>query len=239
MTEAEWLACESPKEMFYCLRGQHGANRRKVGRRKLRLFGCASCWLFGDALDPRSRAAIEYMERFADGEVDKTPMEAVKEAARLAVLDADKLPAPPGLKWNESPERRASEAVFTLVSERPDSCAYAHWAMRSYIGKGASQESAARHQLWLDQLRTMARLMHDIFGNPFREVKFNKLWRTDTVLTLARQMYASREFSAMPILADALQDAGCTNEGILSHCRDANQIHVRGCWVVDLVLDKK
>jgi len=57
-------------------------------------------------------------------------------------------------------------------------------------------------------------------------------------LTLARQIYESRDFSAMPILADALQDAGCDNEDILSHCRDTNQPHVRGCWVVDLVLEK-
>ncbi|MCI0699875.1 MAG: hypothetical protein L0241_02155, partial [Planctomycetia bacterium] len=64
-------------------------------------------------------------------------------------------------------------------------------------------------------------------------------WRTDTALSLARQMYESREFSAMPILADALQDAGCENEDILNHCRDTSQVHVRGCWVVDLVLGKE
>ena len=75
--------------------------------------------------------------------------------------------------------------------------------------------------------------------NPFRPFTFSPAWRTDTVLTLAKHMYESREFSAMPILADALQDAGCDNEQILSHCRDANQVHVRGCWVVDLVLGKE
>jgi hypothetical protein len=52
-------------------------------------------------------------------------------------------------------------------------------------------------------------------------------------------MYDSREFSAMPILADALQDAGCDNDEVLSHCRDPNADHVRGCWVVDLVLGKQ
>jgi hypothetical protein len=56
-------------------------------------------------------------------------------------------------------------------------------------------------------------------------------------VALARAMYEAREFSAMPILADALQDAGCDNEVVLSHCRATNQIHVRGCWVVDRVLD--
>jgi hypothetical protein len=83
-----------------------------------------------------------------------------------------------------------------------------------------------------------AQLLRDIFGNPFRWETFAREWRTDTAVTLARQMYESREFSAMPILADALQDAGCDNEDILTHCRDANLVHVRGCWVVDRVLGK-
>jgi hypothetical protein len=78
----------------------------------------------------------------------------------------------------------------------------------------------------------------DIFGNPFRPVTFSPEWRTDTAVALASQMYESREFGAMPILADALQDAGCDNEDILNHCRGDGP-HVRGCWVVDLVLGKE
>jgi hypothetical protein len=81
-------------------------------------------------------------------------------------------------------------------------------------------------------------LFHDIFGNPFRPVTFSPEWRTGTAVDLARTMYESRDFSAMPILADALQDAGCDNDDILSHCRDSNPTHVRGCWVVDLVLER-
>ena len=79
-------------------------------------------------------------------------------------------------------------------------------------------------------------LLRDIFGNPFRPVVIDPAWRTSTVVALARQMYNSRDFSPMPILADALQDAGCDNEDILNHCRDASVPHVRGCWVVDLAL---
>ena len=74
--------------------------------------------------------------------------------------------------------------------------------------------------------------------NPFRPVAFSPEWRTDTAIALARQMYESRDFGAMPILADALQDAGCDNDDILCHCR-TEQTHVRGCWVVDLVLGKQ
>jgi hypothetical protein len=81
-------------------------------------------------------------------------------------------------------------------------------------------------------------LLHDIAGNPYRPAKFKPHWRTDTVTVLARQMYNSRDFGAMPILADALQDAGCDNEQVLTHCRNEGE-HVRGCWVVDLVLGKE
>ncbi len=81
-------------------------------------------------------------------------------------------------------------------------------------------------------------LLHDIFGNPFRPVAFDPRWQTSTAVGLARTMYDARDFGAMPILADALQDAGCEDDAILNHCRDPQQVHVRGCWVVDLVLGK-
>ncbi len=82
-----------------------------------------------------------------------------------------------------------------------------------------------------------AELLREIFGNPFRSVAFDPAWGTDTALSLAKHIYESRDFSAMPILADALQDAGCDNDDILTHCR-GNGPHVRGCWVLDLVLGK-
>jgi hypothetical protein len=81
-------------------------------------------------------------------------------------------------------------------------------------------------------------LIEELFGNPFRSVPFSPSWRTDTAVALARQMYGSRDFSAMPILADALQDAGCARADILDHCRGPGA-HVHGCWVVDLVLGKE
>ncbi len=80
--------------------------------------------------------------------------------------------------------------------------------------------------------------LRDIFGNPFHPVAFSPSWRTSTAVALASQMYESREFGAMPILGDALQDTGCDSADILDHCRGPGP-HVRGCWVVDLVLDKE
>jgi hypothetical protein len=82
-----------------------------------------------------------------------------------------------------------------------------------------------------------AHLLRCVAGNPFRPVAFDPEWRTSTAVALAQQMYESRDFSAMPILADALQDAGCDSDDILAHCRGPGP-HVRGCWVVDLVLGK-
>jgi hypothetical protein len=73
---------------------------------------------------------------------------------------------------------------------------------------------------------------------PFSDATFDPAWRTSDVLLLAQGIYDAKTFDRMPILADALQDAGCDSEYILGHCRDTALAHVRGCWVVDLVLGK-
>jgi hypothetical protein len=77
-----------------------------------------------------------------------------------------------------------------------------------------------------------AALLHDVFGNPFRPIAFDPQWRTSTVAKLANAMYDSRDFAAMPLLGDALQDAGCERSEILDHCRNQG-IHIRGCWAID------
>ena len=81
-------------------------------------------------------------------------------------------------------------------------------------------------------------ILRDIFGNPFRPVAFDPAWRTSTAVGLAEAIYDERAFDRLPILADALQDAGCEDADILGHCRGDGP-HVRGCWVVDLVLGKE
>jgi hypothetical protein len=87
-------------------------------------------------------------------------------------------------------------------------------------------------------MRAVVGVLRDVVGNPFRSAAVDPAWRTSTVTALARGVYESRDFSAMPILADALQDAGCDSEDILNHCRSGG-VHVRGCWVADLVLGKE
>jgi hypothetical protein len=103
------------------------------------------------------------------------------------------------------------------------------------IAVAASAECATNDHS--KQRTIQAELIRDIFGNPFRPVTFDTNWRTSTAVALAQQMYDTRDFSTMPILADALQEVGCDNADILDHCRGTGP-HVRGCWVVDQVLGK-
>ena len=88
---------------------------------------------------------------------------------------------------------------------------------------------------WIPPEFHSVRLIREVYGRPFAFAPFHADWRTTLVVNLARDMYWRREFSAMPILADALQDAGCTDREILTHCQNRQQ-HVRGCWVLDQIL---
>ena len=101
---------------------------------------------------------------------------------------------------------------------------------------------AARVGKRADQWLWQAAMLRDIFGNPFRPAPTLDpawlKWHDATIPRLAQQMYDSRDFSSMPILADALEEAGCTSGEILEHCRGPGP-HCRGCWVVDLILEKE
>lgn len=83
---------------------------------------------------------------------------------------------------------------------------------------------------------TAAQVVSEFFGELVRPVTFTPAWRTDTAVAVARQIHDSGDFGGMPILADALQDAGSEDEHILMHCRDASQPHTRACWVCARVL---
>jgi hypothetical protein len=103
---------------------------------------------------------------------------------------------------------------------------------------------------WDDEIRgkgrvprqTQAEMLRDLFGNPFRPAPRLPAtllaWNDGTVRKLAQSIYDERAYDRLPILADALEEAGCTNAAILGHCRSAGP-HVRGCWVVDLILGKQ
>src|SRR5262249_35289724 len=88
------------------------------------------------------------------------------------------------------------------------------------------------------ELEHGTRLLRDVMGNPFSPLEWNSAWQTATVTSLAQAIYNERGFDRLPILADALEDAGCDNAEMLNHCRQVGE-HIRGCWVVDLILGKK
>jgi hypothetical protein len=187
------------------------AIRTSVGTRKKELFECACCRLQWVQLSPKCHQLVAQMERHAD---DPTQPEVGDEL--VTEFHAARLEAPAQIQG-------AFDALILSV------CGY--WEVEP-------DERADDDLAWRDELYAQSLLVRDIFGNPFRPITLDPSWFTSTVVSLARQMYDSRDFSAMPILADALQDAGCDNADILDHCRGPGP-HVRGCFVVDKLLAKE
>src|SRR5262249_51776659 len=146
-------------------------------------------------------------------------------------------PRPEGINRRELPGRLAASAAFHLVAKhgkRADWCASAVFRTSAHVQDlpGLAPDPVEKLR-WSEQLRAMAQMLRDVWGNPFRErPAMKKAWRTRDVVSVARQMYESREFIGMPILADALEETGCTDETLLTHLRSPGP-HVRGCWALD------
>jgi hypothetical protein len=183
-------------------------------------------------LDESCRRAVEVTEAFVDGAIGKEKREEACETARVAAKQrwqtaCDEARLDPThqttILW------RAARAAELAAGPQPGIVTVAGRIIAKDVSPLGYEGEKTR------QLATI----RDLMGNPFRPVSFSPQWRTSTAVALAQQMYDSRDFGAMPILADALQDAGCDSDDILDHCRDAKQVHVRGCWVVDLVLGKE
>ncbi len=229
MTEAEWLVCEDPPAMLRALSD-------RASDRKLRLFTTICCRRVqqkcGASLE--SENAVSYvavLERRADGVSD-----AAEWADALLCVSSS---------WHDIIDRTLEAPTADCLTFF---CAIRDYALETAFWSSVNANIALSNfsrRPEVDELagspesRFQAPLLRDIFGNPFRTVSFSPEWRTSTAVALAAQMYESRDFGAMPILADALQDAGCDNADVLDHCRDANVPHVRGCWVVDLVLGRE
>jgi hypothetical protein len=120
----------------------------------------------------------------------------------------------------------------------------AAYASAPQVTVGGSWVAAGTSFVHLAQLggeyRNQANLIRDIFDNPFHPVAVEPDWLTwnhGTVPAIARHVYEDRAFHDLPILADALEDAGCADAALLDHCRSPGP-HVRGCWVLDLLLGK-
>ena len=244
MTEAEWLACDNPREMItrMCLWERHtftelrlslGLLRASKTERRYRLFACGCMRLTWHLLDyGPGRRAVELAEQYVDG----------NESFHALLTVRREIEQSANLGWTYRVARLLRVETDAVRSPAVGIGVTQHLA-RLAAYKAVSEAAELLIADNLDDLRRpgalLSNVFRDIFGNPFRPVVFSPAWRTETAITLAHQMYDSRDFSLMPILADALQDAGCENEHILNHCRDTEAKHVRGCWVVDLVLGKE
>jgi hypothetical protein len=239
MTESEWLACDDPRHMLEFREG-------KVSERRLRLFAVACCFRISHLLtDGYCLQFVDIGERFADRLATEDELEVARENAEDAMGASHRAATAAGWSANSWITNAATIAAGCILSHWQNWVSDIGffetplWAARAIAGPAAHGmlDDTPEREAFHNEQRVQCHLVRDIFGNPFRPIAFNPAWLTSTVLTLARGIYDERAFDRMPILADALQDAGCDNDDILTHCRGAGP-HVRGCWVVDLVLGK-
>jgi hypothetical protein len=180
--------------------------------RKLRLFAVACSRRVWSRIDALGQAAVEIAERFADGLVAPDEL----RAARLACQGA------------------GGQASWYAAATKPEIAA--HNAARSAQSGVVGHSRVATEA---DELLVQAALLRDIcVPLPFRPIAHDTALRAPTVVPLAQAIYRDRAFDRMAELAHALHEAGCANLEIVSHCRGPGP-HVRGCWVVDLVLGKE
>jgi hypothetical protein len=210
--------------------------------RRRRLFGVACARQVWDLLSTDTRSAVLISERLADGRATDADLRAAavqipfggityQQHAHIAAGYASAAfyfhpPAEVNAQtmWNvHDAARNAAKAIATRVTGRAPP------------GQPTPQWHAAWTAAYNAARAEQADLVRDVFPPPGTSPAVEPGWLTSTVVALARRVYESRDFSPMPILADALQDAGCADELVLGHCRKTAP-HVRGCWVVDLVL---
>lgn len=187
--------------------------RGKASDRKLRLFACACCRRVWPLLKfEASRQAVETAERCAE---DGGRLERARLSANI--------PKTSGLGGTTT--YPASRAALASADASPFRAA-----------AGASEFAAAAGTLTRERAGQVT-LLRCVFGNHFHPASPDPSWLTSTVLALAASVYESRAFHDLPVLADALEEAGCGDEVALAHLRGGGP-HARGCWVVDLLLGK-
>ena len=222
---------------------------RPLSRRKLRLYSTACARRIWQHFDPQTRNTIEVIERFADGRARRAEFRsASKRAQRVAHKqgkERGRLP-PGGDDWPTYCARSlASWASDSAISGHVAECA-ADWAVSAAVDHSLhARDYVAFWKAVEQELETNANLSRELVGNPFRPVTLEPACRAPTVLALAQGAYDKRILPAghldpdrLAVLADALEDAGCTDAVILGHLRGPGP-HVRGCWAVDLILGKQ
>lgn len=232
MTEAEWLACEEPLALL-------GHVRDAASDRKLRLFAVELCRRCRHLLrDKPYRRAVDVAERFADGLADPEELAAAYSEA-VDVAEWGREGDHPGPLWcaawsTDAYSRARSEA------DNPDAPAVLAAAAAMADGRAGAELGVP----WAAALgvgrAVMAATLRDIVYGPRSPVVVRAswlTWRDGTVRKLAGAIYDERAFGQMPVLGDALEEAGCDSPEVLSHCRGPSS-HARGCFVLDALLGK-
>ena len=244
MTEQEWLEADSPEPLLAFLEREavtlvdrvppeHRETMRRhliilASERKRRLLGCAFARQVWPLLaDERSRHAVEVAERFADGTADDGELGAAVTDATQA-RDEARIDRRAGDRTTAQAARSAATAAMMAarfdIRAAADECAV--------VGMTASLFPTLG-----DAEREQAALVRDIVGNPFRPPVIEPSWLSwngGAAVALARTIYEERRFEDMPVLADALEEAGCRDEEVLGHLRGPGP-HARGCLVIDLM----
>jgi hypothetical protein len=219
MTEAEWMTRADQESRVL------DPLQDRASDRKLRLFACACCRRIRHLLTSQQAwDAVEVAERFADGQAADGERSEARRSAQRASQSRSVTRTPTAPKW----ERYAASAAYWAAA-RDATEAYRNAPHLADVAVGLSGGRGER--------AAQAALYRDIFGNPASPITGDSDALTPDVVNLARAVYDDRAFGRMPELADALEKAGCADAGILGHCRGEGP-HVRGCWVVDLILGK-
>ena len=233
MTEEDWISLADPQPMLAYLRGS-------ASDRKLRLFAVACCRSLGEELPgPHFHDAISLAEQFADGEASGdrlfNPWDLVSHPEKLPSQCQRSIAQ--AIHWTA---RMAQPAYESWTRDEPfDLPLWAERVSRSLIDAAQGDDRVrTSYALRAAERCAQADLIRDIFGNPLQPETIDPRWLTTNVVDLSRLIYSERLFDRMPILSDALMDAGCDAEAILQHCRSGLP-HTRGCWVVDLLTGKK
>jgi hypothetical protein len=225
MIESEWLGCADPLAMLRHL----GC---KANDRKRRLFACGCCRRAWHLLvDPRIRTAVEIAERYADKAANEAELENANDCAEVVFRSRNLTPG----------AYAAAHAVVSTTAGRLDPLQTALLAAQAIVNpRNTAEPTKAERASFEAERAAQSCVLRDIVGNPFHPVAVEDSWlrwHNGTVPKLAQAMYERRVFDRVPTLADALEKAGCAQSDILEHCRSRSE-HMRGCWVVDLVLGR-
>lgn len=236
MSESEWLDGDLLAEEGLFHLEMDRFTKGKQGKRKLRLFACACCRRAWHLLpEGVCREAVQLFESVADGQAHLNKLRFFRERIRRLDNILPVGPPAPGVV-------AAVEAVRSLVLRREGrgTCSLiCRQCVRSLV-RGEGMKADAYHAALKAEWAAQVLLLRDIFGNPYRPASVAAsvlAWNGGMVRRMAESIYDERAFDRLPILADALEEAGCTDADILNHCRQPGE-HVRGCWVVDLLLGK-